>query len=58
MPEAQATGSFHLVVWGSDQTHTPYDFTATIAFDTSCKVDSDCPPNSYCETWKVPPTCH
>ena len=41
------------------QTHNPYDFTASIAFTLNCQVDSDCPPGSYCENWKVPPyQCH
>jgi hypothetical protein len=33
MPASEKSGDFHLVVWGVDQDHTPYDFSATIGYN-------------------------
>jgi len=33
MPKALASGDFRLIVWGQDQDHYPYDFSATVNYN-------------------------
>lgn len=41
MPKAEKTGAFHVVVWGSNQNHFPYDFSLTLVYNYSSPLSAD-----------------